>query len=401
MRRTIPNPGPTPRRAAALVGAVAAWAAFAAPVAAASSDDPRFGPGPEHFDRWLGDDLGPAVADPTPAPDLGPAAVGWRRSVELEAGDAVSADLRRLTVEHDEAAGQVWFGVELAFTPPDGTQVIWNVSTDGDLSDTSGCAGSELSVYAERTGTTWEGRVLLTPDGCGASVSTAPVTFPDGATVRVAAPATAALAGSAMEVIVETRLAPDRRLDDAPDAVYRFSGFDQPFADVPPGTYFFDAVVWMLENGLTTGVGGSDRYEPFAPVDRAQLATVLWRTSGSPAAPPAPFPDVPRGAYFASAVDWLAAQGLTTGFGGSDRFEPFFGLDRAQMITFLWRSFGEPTGFGGHGFVDVPLGAYFEDALRWARATGLTTGVGGSDRFEPFAPVDRAQLATFLYRALR
>ncbi len=127
------------------------------------------------------------------------------------------------------------------------------------------------------------------------------------------------------------------------------------FFDVKADTYYGPAVGWLSSTGITTGTGVGE-FSPDAPVSRAQMATFLWRYRGSPSgAPQSAFVDVPRASYYARPVDWLAQQGITTGT-GFGRFSPDDPVNRAQMATFLWRLEGSPQGSPGSGFTDVPSG---------------------------------------------
>lgn len=171
------------------------------------------------------------------------------------------------------------------------------------------------------------------------------------------------------------------------------------FSDVRGSEFYAAAVAWMSDTGLTTGVGGTGEYQPGGAITRAQMATFLWRLDGQPTGNPAHgFVDVPSAAYYSEAVRWLRATGLTTGVGGSNAFAPDAVLTRAQMATFLWRYAGESQGNPGHGFVDVPAGIYYDQAVRWLKANGITTGVGGTNRFEPDSALNRGQMATFIWR---
>jgi hypothetical protein len=201
-----------------------------------------------------------------------------------------------------------------------------------------------------------------------------------------------------------------------------FAGPAAAFDDVDEDAFFGPAVEWMKEQGLTTGLGGtvdepSDTFGPFDPVDRAQLATFLWRMAGSPepTLEDDGFTDTQDDAYYTKAVRWLREKNYTTGIGGTQQapgttFEPHTQVDRAQAITLLWRYGGEPVGdpepYGPHEFEDVDPGpppTYFEAALRWAKAEGITTGYGGSDAdpsdiFVPFEGLTRGQMAALVWR---
>jgi len=168
------------------------------------------------------------------------------------------------------------------------------------------------------------------------------------------------------------------------------------FFDVNANTYFGPAVGWLSSTGITTGTGVGE-FSPGSPVSRAQMATFLWRYRGQPAgAPESPFVDVPRASYYAKAVDWLSQEGITTGT-GFGRFSPDGQVDRAQMATFLWRLEGSPTGAPPSGLADVSTGKFYSKAVDWLLHRGITTGVG-NNRFAPDQVVTRAQMATFLWR---
>ena len=168
------------------------------------------------------------------------------------------------------------------------------------------------------------------------------------------------------------------------------------FFDVPDGAYFTTAVDWLASSGITTGTGPGT-FSPNDNVTRGQMATFLHRYSGEPGGSAAAgFSDVPAGRYYSAAVDWLAAQGITTGVGGN-RFAPEDVVTRGQMATFLFRLEGSPGGSPAAGFSDVSAGAFYANAVDWLLYRGITTGVGGN-RFAPSDPVSRGQMATFLWR---
>lgn len=168
------------------------------------------------------------------------------------------------------------------------------------------------------------------------------------------------------------------------------------FFDVPGGAYYTAAVGWLAAAGITTGTGPG-QFSPDQYVTRGQMATFLHRYRNSPTgAPSAGFSDVPDGRYYTAAVDWLFAEGITTGV-GPGRFAPDDIVTRGQMATFLWRLEGSPGGSPGAGFSDVSSGAFYSEAVDWLLYRGITTGVGGN-RFAPEDQVTRAQMATFLWR---
>ncbi|MEM7141107.1 MAG: S-layer homology domain-containing protein [Actinomycetota bacterium] len=168
------------------------------------------------------------------------------------------------------------------------------------------------------------------------------------------------------------------------------------FFDVPEDQYYTAAVSWLAAAEITTGTGPG-QFSPDDFVTRGQMATFLHRYAGEPGGSPAAgFSDVPAGRYYSAAVDWLKDQEITTGVGGN-RFAPDDVVTRGQMATFLFRLEGEPGGSPAAGFSDVPAGAFYAKAVDWLLYRGITTGVGGN-RFAPNDPVTRAQMATFLWR---
>jgi hypothetical protein len=174
------------------------------------------------------------------------------------------------------------------------------------------------------------------------------------------------------------------------------SGSLSLFGDVPQDAYYAPAVGWLAISGITTGTAPGE-FSPDDNVTRGQMATFLWRYRGEPAgAPSAGFSDVPAGRYYTAAVDWLYQQKITTGVGGN-RYAPDDNVTRGQMATFLWRLEGSPSGSPAAGFNDVPAGQYYSPAVDWLLAQGITTGVGGN-RYAPDDNVTRGQMATFLWR---
>ena len=168
------------------------------------------------------------------------------------------------------------------------------------------------------------------------------------------------------------------------------------FYDVPNDAYYFEAVKWAAENGITGGVGNS-LFAPNRPCTRAQIVTFLWRAAGSPVVNYLmPFTDVDEGAYYAEAVRWAASEGITTGTGESS-FSPDATCTRAQAVTFLARALNANAS-GKAEFGDVPTDSYFAEAVAWAAANGVTEGVGGG-LFGSDNSCTRGQIVTFLYRA--
>jgi len=183
---------------------------------------------------------------------------------------------------------------------------------------------------------------------------------------------------------------------DYADPEYPASGF----ADVEPGAFYATAVDWAKASNITTGTGAGS-FAPLSAVTRAQMAAFLWRMVCTPTGAPDPgFDDVPAGQYYTQAVAWLGATGITTGT-GPKAYSPGEVVTRAQMAAFLWRLAGQPTGSPSSGFDDVAAGQYYTDAVNWLKANGITTGVSET-QYAPGAAVSRSQMVTFLYRfALR
>lgn len=173
---------------------------------------------------------------------------------------------------------------------------------------------------------------------------------------------------------------------------------DSPFADVPPGRYYYDAVLWAVGQEITNGTDPG-LFSPDDQCTRAQVVTFLWRALGKPAVSvPCPFQDVTAEKYYYNAVLWAVQAGVTTGTSAST-FSPEDVVTRAQFVTFLWRALGKPAASGGVGFSDVEPSRYYYDAVLWAAEAGVTTGTGGG-RFSPEESCLRGQTVTFLYRAL-
>lgn len=169
------------------------------------------------------------------------------------------------------------------------------------------------------------------------------------------------------------------------------------FSDVPQGAYYEDAVDWAVENNITAGTSGME-FSPDETCTRAQAVTFLWRANGQPdAAGNNPFADVSTSSYYNEAVQWAVANGVTSGT-SPNAFKPDAPVTRAQVVTFLYRDAGSPSVSGSAFFADVPTNAYYTDAVRWAVTQGITAGTS-ANAFSPDESCTRAQIITFLYRA--
>lgn len=186
-----------------------------------------------------------------------------------------------------------------------------------------------------------------------------------------------------------------------PDSSVSVTGYfvregETMFRDVPADAYYYEAVQWAVETGVTGGVG-DDLFAPDAACTRAQIVTFLWRAAGSPEPQSkADFTDVPANAYYAKAVAWALENGITKGTSATT-FSPDDPCTRAQAVTFLARALSAKAE-GTADFLDVTETAYYAKAVAWASENSVTSGVGGK-RFAPDQTCTRAQIVTFLYRA--
>ena len=168
------------------------------------------------------------------------------------------------------------------------------------------------------------------------------------------------------------------------------------FVDVKAGDYFYDAVKWAAEKGITSGTDAT-HFGPNAACTRAQIVTFLWRTAGSPEPKSTgSFADVPTDSYYAKAVAWAVENGITGGT-GDGKFSPDATCTREQAVAFLYRASGSPAVSGGSAFNDVAANAYYADAVAWAEKNEITGGIGGG-LFGSGNDCTRAQIVTFLYR---
>lgn len=168
-----------------------------------------------------------------------------------------------------------------------------------------------------------------------------------------------------------------------------------PFTDVNESSYYCDAVLWAVKSGITNGTSAAT-FSPNGIVSRAQMVTFLWRAHGSPKTTSSnPFTDVSTSDYYYDAVLWAVASGITTGTSAAT-FSPEAPVSRSQAVAFLWRAAGSPV-VSGRSFSDVASDAYYADAVTWAVASGITNGIG-ANHFSPKTAVSRAQAVTFLYR---
>ena len=181
------------------------------------------------------------------------------------------------------------------------------------------------------------------------------------------------------------------------EATFKAETPDHPFTDVPEGSYYEDAVTWAVDKGVTAGTSATT-FAPDGICTRAQAVTFLWRAAGSPAPKSSamPFTDVKADSYYYDAVLWAVEQGITAGTSATT-FAPNLNCSRAQIVTFLYRAAGSPAVSGSPTFSDVAPGAYYAKAVKWAQINGITSGIGGG-LFGSDNSCTRAQIVTFIYR---
>ena len=194
-----------------------------------------------------------------------------------------------------------------------------------------------------------------------------------------------------------TFVMPAGKVEITPSFVKQAEEPSRVFVDVKTGDYFYDAVLWAVEKGITNGTS-AETFSPEAPCTRAQIVTFLWRAAGSPVVNYAmDLSDVAGDAYYAEAVRWALSEGITTGT-SADQFSPDATCTREQAVTFLYRAAGSPAVSGESAFEDVGADAYYARAVAWAAQNGVTNGISQA-LFGTGSDCTRAQIVTFLYRA--
>ena len=169
------------------------------------------------------------------------------------------------------------------------------------------------------------------------------------------------------------------------------------FADVLSEDYYYQPVLWAVENQITNGVSDA-LFAPDTTCSRAQTVTFLWRAAGSPlpTITENKFVDVPMDSYYYNAVLWAVENGITNGTSDT-QFSPDAPVTRAQVVTFLWRNAGKFIVPSQNVFNDVPVGAYYDTAVSWAVSRKITNGMT-ANTFAPDSGCSRGQIVTFLYR---
>lgn len=194
-----------------------------------------------------------------------------------------------------------------------------------------------------------------------------------------------------------TFVMPAGKVEITPSFVKQAEEPSRVFVDVKTGDYFYDAVQWAVEKGITNGTS-AETFSPEDPCTRAQIVTFLWRAAGSPVVNYAmDLSDVAGDAYYAEAVRWALSEGITTGT-SAHTFSPDATCTREQAVTFLWRAAGSPAVSGESAFEDVGADAYYARAVAWAAQNGVTNGISQA-LFGTGSDCTRAQIVTFLYRA--
>ena len=182
------------------------------------------------------------------------------------------------------------------------------------------------------------------------------------------------------------------------NATFTKEAEQSPFSDVSTSAYYYEAVKWAQEKGITGGIGNG-LFGPNQPCTRGQIVTFLWRAAGSPVVNYAMnMTDVAEDAYYGEAVRWALSEGITTGT-GDGKFSPDATCTRAQSVTFLFRAIGKLVDSKAE-FIDVLTDSYYANAVAWAVENGVTNGIGDG-LFGPDNSCTRAQIVTFLFRAYR
>ena len=174
---------------------------------------------------------------------------------------------------------------------------------------------------------------------------------------------------------------------------------ENPFRDVPEDSFYYQSVLWAVENGITNGAT-ENTFNPGGDLLRAQVVVMLWRAAGSPEPTNMdnPFTDVKDTDFYCKAVLWAVEKGITNGTSATT-FGPMGVTNRAQVVTFLWRYLGQPGSSVENPFSDVDANAWYGPSVLWAVENGITNGMSAT-QFGVGTNCNRAHMVTFLYRAL-
>ena len=272
-------------------------------------------------------------------------------------------------------------------------------SSSGGSSSSSGSSGYSISAPARVTGGTVKVRPSSANQGVKVTITATPnagyeldrltVTTSKGETIAVSSIGN----NQYTFTMPASRVTVDAVFVRADTPTTPSTGMN--FVDVPANAYYYNAVNWALANGVTAGTG-ANTFGPDSQCTRAQIMTFLWRAAGSPTVTGAnPFTDVASNAYYAQAVQWAVAQGITSGT-SETTFSPDGTCTRAQAVALIYRAKGSPQVSGTNSFTDVDAGAYYADAVQWAVSNGVTSGTSATT-FGPDSQCTRAQIVTFLY----
>lgn len=280
-----------------------------------------------------------------------------------------------------------------------GSIVLWTDSSDGGGSSSSG--SSSDGEYMVGTDKVSGGKVTVNP-GWADPGDTVTITVKPDNGYELSEISVTDSKGNELKLYTKdgskyTFTMPNSRVNIHVSFAVSAQPQTNPFTDVSTSDYYYDAVLWAVENGVTSGVSAT-AFGPNVTVTRAQMMTFLWRAHGSPKATGNnPFTDVSTSDYYYDAVLWAVANGVTSGTSATT-FGPDNAVTRAQAVTFQWRAAGSPA-VSGNSFDDVSADAYYAEAVAWAVANGITGGTG-DNQFSPNMSVSRAQAVTFLWREL-
>lgn len=175
---------------------------------------------------------------------------------------------------------------------------------------------------------------------------------------------------------------------------------ENPFTDVRTNKFYYEPVLWAVEKGITQGDGSSNTFNPDGECTRGQVVTFLWRAAGEPEPNTTEhsFTDVKEGKYYYKAMLWAVEKGITNGLTATT-FGPDEKCSRAEFVTFLWRAEQKPAAQGSTSFTDTEANRFYTDAVVWAAENNITNGDGSDTIFNPTGECSRGQVVTFLYRA--
>lgn len=268
------------------------------------------------------------------------------------------------------------------------------VSSDGEVKVSSSKAAQQnVSITSDNLGNTWN---TVTASGkdtnftVKAGADSANVATGDSTNVTVRG--SNIYTGKTSKAKTVSGSDVEIKLSDLP------ADSNSKFKDVSSSAYYYNAVIWAVENGITAGTSATT-FSPNASCTRAQAVTFLWRAAGSPKASNRnnPFTDVSPNEYYYEAVLWAVENNITAGTSATS-FSPNATCTRGQIVTFLHRLAGTPSSSASNSFNDVSANQYYYNAVQWAAANDITSGTGNG-KFSPNSSCTRAQIVTFLYRA--